>query len=113
MSPPCASQSCVTCDWLKLEVATVSLLDWVAALASLTMPPAMRAPPTRRDPYTKLAPEEVRLAKLWYDEGDMQPCKIAGLMRRDKSTMTRLLVKQEARLKQGPRRHCTTPPWTN
>ena len=31
----------------------------------------------------------------------MQPSKIAGLLRRDKSTMTRLLVKQEVRMKQG------------
>ena len=113
MSPPRAPQSCATCSWLKLEVATVVLLDWVAALASLAMPPAMCAQPTRRDPYTKLSPEEIRLAKLRYNEDDMRPSKIAGLLRREESTMTRLLVKQEARLKQGPRRHCTTPPWTS
>ena len=46
----------------------------------------------RRDPYKKLSDEEVRLAKLWYDEDDMEPSEIAALLRRDKSTMTRLLV---------------------
>ena len=101
MSPPRAPQSCAACSWLKLEVATVFLLDRVAALASLAMPPAMCAQPAPRDPYTKLSAEEIRLAKLRYDEDDMQPSKIAELLRRDKSTMTRLLVKQEVRMKEG------------
>ena len=74
---------------------------WVTALASLTMPPAMRVQPRRRCHYTKLSPEEMRLANLRYDGDGMRPSKVAWLLRRDKSTMTRLLVKQKAWMNQG------------
>ena len=55
----------------------------------------------RRDPYKKLTDEEIRLAKLWFDEDDMEPSEIAALLRRDKSTMTRLLVMEKERKKEG------------
>ncbi len=55
----------------------------------------------RRDPYKKLSDEEMRLAKLWFDEDDMEPSEIAALLRRDKSTMTRLLVMEKERKKEG------------
>ena len=48
----------------------------------------------RRDPYKKLSDQEIRLAKLWFDEDDMEPSEIAALLRRDKSTMTCLLGKR-------------------
>ena len=51
----------------------------------------------RRDPYKKLSDEEVRLAQLWYKEDGMDPSEIAELLRRDKSTMTRLLVMEKER----------------
>ena len=49
-----------------------------------------------RDPYKKLSTEDIRLAKMWHDEGGMDPSEIAELLRRDKSSMTRLLVMQKA-----------------
>ena len=55
----------------------------------------------RRDPYRKLSSEEIRLAQLWHAEDDMEPSEIASLLRRDKSTMTRLLVMGEERKKDG------------
>ena len=65
--------------------------------------PAMPAPTTAasRDPYKKLSDEEVRLARLWYKEDGMSPAEIAELLRRDKSTMTRLLVMEKERKPQG------------
>ena len=48
------------------------------------------------DPYKKLSTEEIRLAKMWYDEDGMGPSEIAELLRRDKSSMTRPLVMQKA-----------------
>lgn len=50
-----------------------------------------------RDPYKKLSDEEMRLAKMWFTEDEMSPSEIADLLRRDRSTMTRLLVQQKER----------------
>ena len=55
----------------------------------------------RRDPFKHMSSDEMRLAKLWYTEDDMEPSEIAALLRRDKSTMTRLLVMQKERQTQG------------
>ena len=52
-------------------------------------------------PGKLLSPDEIRLAKMWYAEEDMTPGEIAKLLRRDKSTMTRLLVKEPERLTRG------------
>ena len=60
-----------------------------------------RAKKSARDPYRKLSSEEIRLAKLWHEEDGMEPSEIASLLRRDKSTMTRLLVKKQVRKKGG------------
>ena len=54
-----------------------------------------KPPAGQRDPYNKLSDEEVRLARLWLKEDDMEPSEIAALLRRDKSTMTRLLVMEK------------------
>lgn len=54
-----------------------------------------------RNPYQKLSKEEIRLAGLWHKEDGMDPSEIAQLLRRDKSTMTRLLVKRVMRKKYG------------
>ena len=51
--------------------------------------------------WTKVSPEEQRLAKKWYWEQQKNPREIADLLDRDKSTITRLLVKQVHRKKQG------------
>ena len=51
--------------------------------------------------WTKLSSEELRLAKKWYFDENMKPADIAGLLGRDKSTLTRILVKQAPRKKQG------------
>ena len=48
-----------------------------------------------RDPYRKLTDDEIRLARLWHDEDGMEPSEVAALLRRDKSTMTRLHVMQK------------------
>lgn len=52
-------------------------------------------------PGELLSAEEIRLAKMWYDEDDMAPADIAKLLRRDKSTITRLLVKKVERKSRG------------
>ena len=57
--------------------------------------------------WTKLSSEEQRLAKKWYWEDSKTPGAIAKLLGRDKSTLTRLLVKQVARKKQGRPRALT------
>ena len=41
-----------------------------------------------------MSSEEVRLARLWYEEDDLSPDTIAQRLRRNKSTLTRLLVKE-------------------
>ena len=51
--------------------------------------------------WKKLSAEEQRLASKWYWEQGKAPSEIAGLLGRDKSTLTRLLVKQVSRKKQG------------
>ena len=51
--------------------------------------------------WKKLSPEEQRLASKWYWEHGKPPSEIAGLLGRDKSTLTRFLVKQVSRKKQG------------
>ena len=51
--------------------------------------------------WKKLSSEELRLAKKWYFDENKKPADIAGLLGRDKSTLTRILVKQVPRKKQG------------
>ena len=48
-----------------------------------------------------MSPEGQRLASKWYWEHRKAPSEIAGLLGRDKSTLTRFLVKQVSRKKQG------------
>ena len=43
---------------------------------------------------TSMSDDERRLALLWYTEDRMSPKSIAALLRRDKSTLTRFLVKK-------------------
>jgi hypothetical protein len=52
-------------------------------------------------PGKSLSTEEIRLAKMWYDEDDKTPGDIAKLLRRNKSTITRLLVKKVERKSRG------------
>ena len=54
--------------------------------------------------FTKMTEDEVRLARRWFVEDDIQPSEIAERLGRDKSTLTRLLVKRRTLKKQGPRR---------
>ena len=80
--------------------ARVFSFDWlVTRLLRAAMPAPMKA--ARRDPYKKMSDEEVRLARLWYKEDGMDPAEIAELLRRDKSTMTRLLVMGKERKPEG------------
>ena len=51
--------------------------------------------------WKKLSAEEQRLASKWYWEQGKPPSEIASLLDRDKSTLTRFLVKQVSRKKQG------------
>lgn len=51
--------------------------------------------------FKKLSAEEERLAKMWFQEDGKTPAEIAELLRRDKSTMTRLLVKKVKRKRDG------------
>ena len=52
-----------------------------------------------RDQYRKLAGDETRLAGMWYLENGMGPSEVAGRLRRDKSTLTRVLVTNKERKK--------------
>ena len=54
-----------------------------------------------RNPYRKLSKEEIRLAEMWHKDDGMEPSEIGQLLRRDKSTITRLLVKRDLRKKDG------------
>ena len=59
-------------------------------------------------PGKLLSSEEIRLAKMWYEDDDMTPGVIAKLLRRNRSTMTRLLVKQDERTGRGqPKSLCS------
>ena len=51
--------------------------------------------------WKKLSSEEIRLAKEWYLNRGMSPTQIAKQLGRDRSVMTRLLVKQAGRRRQG------------
>lgn len=57
--------------------------------------------------WTKLCEKEISLARRWYDDGN-SCAEIAERLGRDKSVITRLLVKQVPRKKQG-RRESLTP----
>ena len=48
-----------------------------------------------------MSPEEQHLSSKWYCGRGQSPSEIAGLLGGDKSTLTRLLVKQVSRKKQG------------
>ena len=54
-----------------------------------------------------MSSEEVRLAKMWYDQDGMAPSTIAALLHRDKSTLTRLLVMERERKQDGRPRKFT------
>ena len=54
-----------------------------------------------RDTCQKMSCEEVRVARMWHTDDHMEPCEIAGLLRRDTSTMTRLLLLQNERKQDG------------
>ena len=59
--------------------------------------------------WKKLSGEEIRLAKKWYADESLSPNTIAERLDRDKSTLTRLLVKQAPRERQGRPLALTTP----
>ena len=51
--------------------------------------------------------EELRLAKLWYDEDGKAPLEISQLLRRDKSTIARHVVKRARQKRDGRPRALT------
>ena len=51
--------------------------------------------------WKKMSEDEIRLAKTWYGKDKIPPSEIAARLGRDKSALTRLLVKQAPRKKQG------------
>ena len=51
--------------------------------------------------FTKMSAEELRLAKVCYEEDDMTPTEITEHLRRDKSTTARHLVKGLIRTRDG------------
>ena len=59
--------------------------------------------------WKKLSGEEIRLAKKWYADESLTPNTIAERLGRDKSTLTRPLVKQALRQRQGRPLALTTP----
>ena len=54
-----------------------------------------------------MSSEEIRLARMWSKEDKMKPKKIANLLHRDKSTLTRLLVMKTIKKGRGRRRILT------
>ncbi len=62
---------------------------------------AMKKTATKKKKWTKMTPTEMRLAKTWFEKNKLAPSEIAARLGRDKSVMTRLLVKQVPRKKQG------------
>ena len=57
--------------------------------------------------FKKMSSEELRLAKLWYDEDGKTPLEISQLLRRDKSTITRHVVKRARQKRLGRPRALT------
>ena len=57
--------------------------------------------------FNKMSSEELRLAKLWYDEDGKTPLEISQLLRRDKSTITRHVVKRTHQKRDGRPRALT------
>ena len=45
--------------------------------------------------------EEIRLARSWLTEGDVEPSEIAALLRQDKPILSRPLVMDQGRMKLG------------
>ena len=80
--------------WLKLWHLVVLLCAsscfFFIIMARVVRRKGLKAKRPARDPYRKLRAEEIRLARMWHSEGDMGPLEIAALLRRDKSTLTRL-----------------------
>ena len=57
--------------------------------------------------FKKMSSEELRLAQQWYDEDGKSPLEISELLRRDKSTITRHLVKRTPKKRDGRPRSLT------
>ena len=57
--------------------------------------------------FNRMSSEELRLAKLWYDEDGKAPLEISQLLRRDKSTITRHVVKRTHQKRDGRPRALT------
>ena len=57
--------------------------------------------------FKKMSTEEMRLAKMWFQEDGMMPSEIAKLLHRNKSTLTRFLVMQRERKQDGRPRALT------
>ena len=55
-------------------------------------------------PGSPLSSEELRLAKLWYNEDNVAPSEIARRLRRVKSTITRAVVQELPRGGRGRKR---------
>ena len=55
--------------------------------------------------WRKMSNEELRLAKMWYEEDGMSPNAIAALLHRDKSILTRHLVMRREKKTDAPSFH--------
>ena len=52
------------------------------------------------------------MANMWYDQDEKSPSEIAALLHRDKSTLTRFLVKKQKKKAEAVRSHSVTKQWT-
>ena len=57
--------------------------------------------------FNRMSGEELRLAKQWYDEDGKTPLEMSLLLRRDKSTLTRHVVKRTQQKRDGRPRALT------
>ena len=55
----------------------------------------------RTKTFAKMSDEEVRLAKMWHAEDERSTGEIAHLLRRDRSTISRHVMKDHVKQKQG------------
>ncbi len=78
---------------------------WLAAVSSVLLDSALalvsQLPTMPAAGWTKLSQDEIRLAFQWYDDHDLAPSEIAKRLDRDKSVITRLVIKRVLRRKQG------------
>ena len=77
-------------QWHLVVLLSASSCFSFVIMARVVRRKDLKAKQPARDLYRKLRAEEIRLARMWHPEDDREPSEIAALLRRNKSTLTRL-----------------------